>query len=326
MINHLHLETHSFFGLKPGPKVIVLGRVHGNECCGTLAIKNVVNLFNTQVLTLDSGKVTFLPIANPLAALRGTRNGDRNLNRAFYPKTSDKNNFEDKLNNILCPILEEYDVLLDLHSFLNGDKPFALIGNTTAGKKDFVIGQKHVCTSEHQLVSALNVDTVITNWSDTYTRGVQKRRKRDGKHSPPFTLNYDEKYGDGTTEYARSKGAIAITLECGQHEEFLASSVGKNAILNLLNRLQMTRTETCVNTDNHNVTYIKLFDVIDKLSYGDKFVKNWKTFMKVEENEIVGIFESGKEIRAPKDCFIIFPNQNAEPGQEWFYLGEKPNT
>ena len=33
--------------------------------------------------------------------------------------------------------------------------------------------------------------------------------------------------------------------------------------------------------------------------------------------------ETGKEFRAPKDCFMVFPNQNAEPGQEWFYLGER---
>ena len=41
------------------------------------------------------------------------------------------------------------------------------------------------------------------------------------------------------------------------------------------------------------------------------------------ENEIIGISEKGKELRAPKDCFMVFPNQNAEPGQEWFYLGEQ---
>ena len=71
------------------------------------------------------------------------------------------------------------------------------------------------------------------------------------------------------------------------------------------------------------INYISLFDVIDKISHGDKFTKNWKTFMKIEKNEIIGISEKGKEVIAPKDCFIVFPNQNAEPGQEWFYLGEQ---
>ena len=323
MINHLHLETHSFFGLKPGPKVLVLGRVHGNECCGTLAINKVINLIQNQLVNLTLGKVTFVPITNPLAAIRGTRNGDRNLNRAFYPKGSTKNDFEDELNNVLCPILEECDILLDLHSFLNGVKPFALIGNTSGNEKAFVVNQEKIYTSESQLVSAIEVDTVIANWSETYARGVKNRRKRDGVLSPPFSLNYDERYGDGTTEYARSKGALAITLECGQHEDVSAPRVGENAILNILHCLRMTEERTNPVADNRKVSCISLFDVIDKISDGDKFTKNWKTFMKIEKNEIIGISKEEKEFRAPKDCFIVFPNQNAEPGQEWFYLGEQ---
>ena len=323
MINHLHIETHSFFGLKPGPKVLVLGRVHGNECCGTLAINNVINRIQNQLVNITLGKVTFVPISNPLAAIRGTRNGDRNLNRAFYPKGPTRNDFEDELNNVLCPILEECDILLDLHSFLNGIKPFALIGNTAGNEKAFVANEEKVYTSETHLVSALEVETVIANWSETYTRGVQNRRKRDGVLSPPFSLNYDEKYGDGTTEYARSKGALAITLECGQHEEVSAPLVGEKAILNILRFLRMTDERPNSVVNSRKVNYISRFDVIDKISHGDKFTKNWKTFMKIEKNEIIGISEKGKELRAPKDCFMVFPNQNAEPGQEWFYLGEQ---
>ena len=323
MINHLHIETHSFFGLKPGPKVLVMGRVHGNESCGTLAINNVINRIQNQLVNITLGKVTFVPISNPLAASRGTRNGDRNLNRAFYPKGPTRNDFEDELNDILCPILEECDILLDLHSFLNGVEPFALIGNTSGDKKAFVANKEKVYTSETHLVSALEVETVIANWSETYIRGVQNRRKRDGVLSPPFSLNYDEKYGDGTTEYARSKGALAITLECGQHEEVSAPLVGENAILNILRFLRMTDERPNSVANSRKVNYISLFDVIDKISHGDKFTKNWKTFMKIEKNEIIGISEKGKELRAPKDCFMVFPNQNAEPGQEWFYLGEQ---
>ena len=303
--------------------MLVLGRVHGNEYCGTLAINNVINLIQNQLVNITSGKVTFVPITNPLAAIKGTRNGDRNLNRAFYPKGSSKNDFEDELNGILCPILEECDVLLDLHSFLNGVKPFALIGNTAGDENAFVVNQEKIYTSESHLVSALEVDTVIANWSETYARGVQNRRKRDGVLSPPFSLNYDEKYGDGTTEYARSKGALAITLECGQHEDVSAPRAGVNAILNILGCLRMTEAKHNPVADNREISYISLFDDIDKISHGDKFTKNWKTFMKIEKNEIIGISEQGKELRAPKDCFMVFPNQNAEPGQEWFYLGER---
>ena len=105
MINHLHLETHSFFGFRPGPNVLILGRVHGNEYCGTLATKAIIEAIRNGKYSLVSGSVTFIPITNPLAANRDARNGDRNLNRAFYQKLSGPQNFEDRLNNVLCPII-----------------------------------------------------------------------------------------------------------------------------------------------------------------------------------------------------------------------------
>ena len=81
----------------------------------------------------------------------------------------------------LMPNSWECDILLDLHSFLNGVKPFALIGNSSGGEKTFVVNQEKFYTSENHLVSALKVDTVNANWSETYARGVKKRRKRDGE-------------------------------------------------------------------------------------------------------------------------------------------------
>ena len=88
-------------------------------------------------------------------------------------------------------------------------------------------------------MSVLDVSTVLTNWSTTYVSGVKRRRLRDNVRTKPFSLNYDEKYGDGTTEFARSKGALAITLECGQHTDPLAQFVGENSILNVLKSLSV---------------------------------------------------------------------------------------
>ena len=37
-----HLRAHVFAGLTPGPRLIVLGAVHGNETCGARAIERTV--------------------------------------------------------------------------------------------------------------------------------------------------------------------------------------------------------------------------------------------------------------------------------------------
>ncbi|XLM20406.1 succinylglutamate desuccinylase/aspartoacylase family protein, partial [Chromobacterium piscinae] len=62
------------------------------------------------------GRLTLVPVANPLAYRLGQRGGERNLNRNLAPNPSPQD-YEDHVANWLCPLLAEHDVLLDLHSF-----------------------------------------------------------------------------------------------------------------------------------------------------------------------------------------------------------------
>jgi predicted deacylase len=48
--------------------------------------------------------------------------GDRNLNRNLRP-TAVPQDFEDRIANVLCPLLDAHDVLLDLHSFQGPARP-----------------------------------------------------------------------------------------------------------------------------------------------------------------------------------------------------------
>src|SRR5688500_12351389 len=106
----------NYTGLGEGPSVIIMGATHGNEICGTEAIRRVMAELDSGVLHIAAGSVTFVPIVNPLAYEKNQRNGDRNLNRNLFPK-SEPQDFEDRVANWLCPLLAQHDVLLDLHSF-----------------------------------------------------------------------------------------------------------------------------------------------------------------------------------------------------------------
>jgi uncharacterized protein len=35
---------------------------------------------------------------------------------------------------------------------------------------------------------------------------------------------------------------------------------------------------------------------------------------------LIGIRQSGEEVRASRDGFIVFPNTLSQAGQEWFYV------
>jgi uncharacterized protein len=62
------LRAHQFAGLdQSGPRLIVLGAVHGNETCGTRAIERVLGELERGELQITRGSLTLVPVANPLA-------------------------------------------------------------------------------------------------------------------------------------------------------------------------------------------------------------------------------------------------------------------
>ena len=61
------LRSVSYRGLAPGSRLLVLGAVHGNEVCGTQAIRQILQEIDSGELALQRGSVTFVPVTNPLA-------------------------------------------------------------------------------------------------------------------------------------------------------------------------------------------------------------------------------------------------------------------
>ncbi|MDP2266268.1 MAG: succinylglutamate desuccinylase/aspartoacylase family protein, partial [Thiobacillus sp.] len=97
-LESLHFQSVSFSGMASGPRLIVLGAVHGNETCGTRAIRRVIGEIESGQLAIVAGSVSFVPVTNPLAYVRQQRMGDRNLNRNLVP-TDDPVEFEDRIAN-----------------------------------------------------------------------------------------------------------------------------------------------------------------------------------------------------------------------------------
>ncbi|RZI65452.1 MAG: hypothetical protein EOP79_11440, partial [Variovorax sp.] len=60
------LRVHGFASTEPGPRLVVLGGVHGNETCGTVGIERTIAELDSGALTLLRGELTLVPTANPL--------------------------------------------------------------------------------------------------------------------------------------------------------------------------------------------------------------------------------------------------------------------
>lgn len=314
----LQFKSVTFHALKTGPKLIVLGAVHGNEVSGTQAILKMIGEFERGERVLEQGQLTFVPITNPLAYNRQQRNGDRNLNRNLTPTQSPKD-FEDHVANWLCPLLAQHEVLLDIHSFQKGDRPFALFGpEDNAGKLQPFRHAK----AERELAMRLGVDRFVDGWMDTYASGVANRvayLKAQGLSGEG--LNTDPRYGMGTTECMRSCGGYAVTLECGQHDDPKGPSVAYLAIENTLIHLGLLNgaAPKPVGTYQH----LTLVEVVDKHHVDDQFVRAWSSFDPISKGELIGIRKNGDEVRAPRDGFIVFPNTRSQAGQEWFYVARQ---
>lgn len=304
------LSVYQFLGLQPGPKLLVLGAVHGNETCGTKAIQRIQQEISGGALRIERGSLTMVPITNPLAYQLKRRHGDRNLNRNM--RVTDRPlDFEDSVANQLCPLLEAHDVLLDLHSFHTPGIPFALIGpdNNRGDLEPFSKAQE-----EEALALRLGVDRFVEGWLDTYARGVRDRLARGAEA--------DVDYGVGTTETIRRFGGMGITLECGQHDDEQAPGLAYHAIRATLAHLGMTTAEE-VPPPASEPEVIRLYKVWDRLHVEDSFARDWRSFEKISRGEVIARRHDGTELLSDQDGWIVFPNPNAQVDQEWFYLANR---
>ena len=306
------LRVHQFHGLRPGPRLIVLGAVHGNEVAGPLAIGRALAELDAGRWRIERGVVTFVPVTNPLAHGLGQRTGDRNLNRNLRP-TAVPQDFEDRIGNVLCPLLDAHDVLLDLHSFNGLGEAFTLFGpeDNTDDLEPFA----HAA-DEARLARHLGPKRIVEGWLRTYEAGVARRRAR--ARSAGQSLDTDANYGVGTTEYMRSRGGWGVTLECGRHDDPKAPDVGLQAIRQTLALLGMVNWSPDPPAQDHEV--LRLEEVTDRLHPQDRFVKEWTSFDALKAGDVIGLRHDGTSVTAPADGRIVFPNVRAEPGHEWFYF------
>jgi predicted deacylase len=314
VISNTNLRAHRIAGLQPGPRLIVTGAVHGNETAGTKGIRRVLEQIDHGEIEITHGVVTFVPVCNPLAYNNVRRMGDRNLNRRLQPTATPQDN-EDRIANVLCPLLAAHDVLLDLHSFRSPGQPFVMRGpaNNRGALEPFA----HE-SAEAQLAAHVGPSRVVEGWMPAYAEGVARRKARG---QTPGAVHEDPSYGVGTTEYMRSQGGYGVTLECGQHDDPAGADVAEHAIRQTLALLGLASLKLA--PPQRPFECLRLAEVIDRHAEGDRFVKPWTSFDPLAEGELIAVRADGSELRAPQAGYIVFPDVGALPGHEWFYRAQR---
>ena len=305
------LRIHTFASLTPGPRLLVVGGVHGDEISGTLGIERILGELDAGTLQLQRGELTLVPVANPLARRRLQREGERNLNRLFRPSEQPVD-YEARITNALAPLIARHEVLLDLHSFQSEGEAFAMIGprDNTGTLEPFARSFE-----EGQLALHIGTPVVVEGWLDIYAAHLAQRA--GGTPADEAALDF----GRGTNEYIRSRGGYGVTLECGQHLDPQAPEVAWRAIRRALALLGMAALPPgLAGAPAQAPRLLRLAGVTDRLHEEDSFVRDWATFDEVQRGEPIGMRHDGTLVSAPDDGFIVFPNAVALPGTEWFYF------
>ena len=310
LTQQLQFKSVEYSGQHPGTRLVVTGAVHGNETCGTKAIERMMRELDSGTVVIRNGAVTFVPIANPLAYAKGERFGDRNLNRNLFPNENPQD-FEDRVANWLCPLLARHDVLLDLHSFKASGEPFVMVGprNNDGPLEPFKHEQQ-----ERAMARRLGVRRFVDGWLRTYGAGVQRRLRGDSQ------LETVLRYGMGTTEYMRSTGGYALTLECGEHTDPQAPEVAYRAIMNTLAFLGLIDAPSPQPIADEAMEALSMVAVYDKVSADDTFTRAWSSFDPVRKDEQIGARADGTPVLAEFDGRILFPDSAAGANSEWYYL------
>ncbi|TWT09603.1 succinylglutamate desuccinylase/aspartoacylase family protein [Reyranella sp. CPCC 100927] len=301
------VEIVRFAGLEPGPKLLVLGAVHGNETCGTEAIRTTIADCRDGRLAVQRGHVTFVPIANRKAYDQGTREGDRNLNRDLHEYIPPQC-YEDRVANVLCPLLREHDVLLDIHSFSGTGEPFVFVGpSNNAGP----IEPFRWAAEEGAFAACLGPSLLMHGFLAAHVRAQQGLAQR-GLPGTSWAK------GVGTTEYMRQSGGYGVTIECGQHRDSQAPHVARRAIDNAMAHLGLIDVPAPARSARRA---IEVIDAVYALAADDRLERPFVSGDAVKHGDIIARRADGEILTAARDGFVIFPQAKPKPLVEFYYFG-----
>jgi predicted deacylase len=274
-------------GHSEGPHLLIFGAIHGNEICGARALLELHQKLSAKEIELSRGRCTLVPICNPEAYRKGERFMEADLNRVFAP-SSDPKTYEARLAQELIRLVDDCDVLLDLHSMRAQGEAFCFLNEDRAASR--------------ALCQALGPAVTMRGWPELYA-------KFPGKNN-----------GD-TQSYADFKNKTNALIECGSHHDGAAPTVALEACLRALAHLEMLgghALETLPARAPEQRLYT-LQEIYFREHEDDQFVRDWRNFDSLKPEQLIAVTHRSEPVRASLSGIIVFPSRSASIGSEWFY-------
>ncbi len=288
--------VHAFDGAGPGPCVMVNALTHGNEVCGAIAVKALLDLGvrpRRGRLILSFANVAAYERFDP-AAPSASRFVDQDFNRVWSPSVLDdtaRSSSELERARALRPVVDRADLLLDLHSMHEGSRPLMLSGPLDKG----IALARALGTPAHVIVDA------------GHPEGV-RMRDFGGFGDPASPRN-------------------ALLIECGQHWQQASVDVALDSVARFL-----VHTGVLDAADLPGAWFqplpsvqqvIRVTDAVVARSADFRFAAPWSGLEVLAEAGTVIGWSEGEPIRTPyPDCVLVMPSlRQLRPGVTVVRLG-----
>lgn len=132
---------------------------------------------------------------------------------------------------------------------------------------------------------------------------------------------FDRVEPGGTDSYMNTMGKIGICLESGYANDPQSSDIAEESIFAFLK----ARGHVLNNCTPQKQTYVHMYEKY--IAKTNRFIlsKPFENFEMVAENQLIGI-DGQEEVRATKQCLILFAHNGTNVNDEVFLLGEKKES
>lgn len=281
----------------PGFHVMITAVTHGNELCGAIALDH----FLKNDIRPIAGKLTFafsnyeayqnFDAADPSAS----RFIDEDMNRVWGDDVlnGERETVETRRARDLCPILDQVDMLLDIHSMQHPTPALMLCGPLAKGQ---------------QLAKDLATPEFVV--SDKGHAAGKRMRDYGG-------------FGDPMSE------KNALLLEAGQHWEKSSAAVSLDSALRFLKLFGTIDMETFMEDHLELPDDQALIEVTHPITItADQFrwEQTYTGFECVEKQGTILGWNDAEPVLTPyDDCILIMPNRRLHKGQTAVRLGKRIN-
>ena len=283
----------------PGPTLVALGGVHGNELGGVKALTRVLAMMSESGMSLRG---RFVAMAGNLEALEcGQRFVDRDLNRAWLPedleallgRSPDLDGVEDREQRELVEVLVRIErestgpmVFIDLHTSSAAGSSFSCMSDTLANRR---------------VARALPI---------------------------PLILGLEECIDGAIMEFFNRRGMAAVAVEGGRHDDPTSVDNLAAAVWLVLDVARMlpsgqVNLEDCRGVLSRSAEgQPPVLEILHRqhIEPGDEFVMEpgFESFQQVSKGRLLACYND-IEIRAPEDCRVLLPLYQGQ-GEDGFFL------